>query len=80
MARKCCTEYDGKPCQTNYRATKYHPFEGGTVYSFPKDPDEQKCWEKSLPKLLICKISKNISVCWKHFLPDCPKEKKAGAS
>ena len=31
-----------QPCRTNYGATKTHPSDGGAVFSFPKDLDEQK--------------------------------------
>ena len=35
-------------------------------------------WIRSLPNILSCKITKNVSVCEKHFPPDCQRIKKPG--
>ena len=44
MPRKCCTIFNGESCKTNYKATKTKPFEAGTVYRFPENPDDRKRW------------------------------------
>ena len=85
MPRKCCTMFDSKACRTNYDATKTHPFEGGTVFGFPSDLEEQKRWEMSLPNKLRAsskdkngRIGRNVGVCYKHFRPDCPTKVQPG--
>ena len=78
MPRKCCTVYDGKACRSNYDETKNIPREKVTAYSFPEDPTERELWIRSLPNILSCKITKNASVCEKHFPPDCQRIKKPG--
>ena len=87
MQRKCCTvydgkacrsNYDGKACRSNYDETKNIPHEKVTTYSFPEDPTECDLWIRSLPNILSCKITKNVSVCEKHFPPDCQRIKKPG--
>ena len=78
MPRKCCTVYDGKACRSNYDETKNIPHEKVTTYSFPEDPTERELWIRSLPNILSCKITKNVSVCEKHFPPDCQRIKKPG--
>ena len=87
MPRKCCTIFDGESCRTNYNATKTRPFEGGAVYRFPHNLDEQSNWEKCLPNKLPdtvkgadSKISKDIGICYKHFPSDCPTKKQPGGS
>ena len=87
MPRKCCTIFDGKSCRTNYDATKEHPFEGGTVYGFPSDLNEQERWERKLPNKLHAKlknadgtIKKTVGVCFKHFRDDCPTKVQRGGS
>ena len=66
--------FNGKPCKSNYDSTE----EKVTVYSFPKEASEQERWVLSLPNKLICKISKNIGVCAKHWPVDCAKVKVRG--
>ena len=78
MPRKCCTVHDGKACRSNYDETKNIPHEKVTTYSFPEDPTERELWIRSLPNILSCKITKNVSVCEKHFPPDCQRIKKPG--
>ena len=78
MPRKCCTVYDGKACRSNYGENKNIPHEKVTTYSFPEDPTERELWIRSLPNILSCKITKNVSVCEKHFPPDCQRIKKPG--
>ena len=87
MPRKCCTLFDGESCRTNYAATKTRPFEGGTVYRFPDDLEQQSVWEKRLPNKLPDKvkdddgkISKDIGICYKHFPSDCPTKSQRGGS
>ena len=70
MPRKCCTVYDGKACRSNYDETKNIPHEKVTTYSFPEDPTKRELWIRSWPNILSCKITKNVSVCEKHFPPD----------
>ena len=78
MPWKCCTVYDGEACHSNYDETKNIPHEKVTTYSFPEDPTERELWIRSLPNILSCKITKNVSVCEKHFPPDCQRIKKPG--
>mgnify|MGYP001791242862 CR=1 FL=1 len=72
MPRKCCMFWDGKSCRTNFQATKKHSYEGGTVYRFPDDIEEQKRWELALSNKLNSKhddgrLKKHIIICYKRF-------------
>ena len=79
MPRKCCTIFNGESCRTNYKTTKTKPFEGGTEYRFPENPDDRKRWIQSLPNQLL-NISKDIHICYKHFPLDCPKNRAPGGA
>ena len=79
LSRKCCTIFIGESCRTNYNATRTKPFEGGTVYRFPQNPDDRKRWIQSLPNRPL-NISKDIHICYKHFPPDCPKNIAPGGA
>lgn len=50
--KKCYTNFNRQLNITNYDATKTHPFLDVTVFSFPKDLDEQNQWEMNLPHKL----------------------------
>lgn len=50
--KKCCTNFNRQLYRTNYDATKTHLLLDVTVFSFPKDLDEQKQWEMNLPHKL----------------------------
>ena len=86
MPNKCCTIWNGETCRTNYPATNKHPFEGGTVYRFPRELDELKRWEMALPNVL--KQAKNVDgtykshvvVCYKHFPPNVQTKIQPGGS
>ena len=68
---------------TIYKGMELHPLEGGAVYGFLGDPEEQDLLERVLPnklreELKDChgKIKTTINICYKHFRADYPKEKK----
>ena len=72
MPRKLCTMWNDEPCRTNYDPTKNFVAEKGTVYRFPKPP-EQDGWVRSLPIILPSNLyddkgvlSRTIGVCAKH--------------
>ena len=86
MPNHCCTIWNGESCRTNFAATKQHPFEGGTVYRFPRDLEEQSRWEMSLPnKLKSAKnpdgtYKKHVVICYKHFPPNVVTKVQPGGS
>ena len=86
MPNHCCTFWNGEPCRTNYDATKKHPFEGGTVYRFPHDLEEQKRWEMSLPNVMKSAkntdgtYKKHVVICRKHFPPNVQTKVQPGGS
>ena len=87
MPNHCCTIWNGESCRTNFKETKKHPFEGGTVYRFPRDVDEQKRWEMALPNVLANSsktedglFKKHVVICYKHFPKDVTMKIQPGGA
>ena len=87
MPNHCCTIWNGESCRTNFKATKKFPFEGGTVYHFPRDLGEQKRWELALPNVLANSsknedglFKKHVVVCYKNFPENVTMKMQPGGS
>ena len=87
MPNHCCTIWNGDSCRTNFAATKKFPFQGGTVYRFPRDLAEQKRWELALPNVLANSakddngiFKKHVVLCYKHFPDDVEMRVQPGGS
>ena len=86
MPRKCCTMWNGEPCRTNDDQTKNFDAEKGTVYRFPKPP-EQDGWVRSLPNILPSnqyddkgELSRTLGVCAKHWPLNCENKPIQGGT
>ena len=72
MPRKCSVY----GCKGNYKSSLNSPdssnVEKISCYRFPKDPEERLKWINALPnKINPSDITDNMTVCSKHFAPDC---------
>ena len=62
MPDHCCVP----GCRGNYRATKDHPFEKVSVFTFPSDPELRSKWLRMIPRENLTVGAKTV-VCEKHF-------------
>ena len=69
MPQKRCIIFSSQPFRTN------NPFDGGTVFSFPKDHDEQRrYWKSGTLTDKEGQICRNVGVSYKHSPPNSAKD------
>ena len=72
MPRKCVTNFDGKPCTSNYQSNK----DNVSVFRFPKDPEERLLWINALPSKIV--VGDYSVVCEKHWSEGYKHKKSKG--